>query len=79
MDYETYKVDEVVLALLCLTMFSEHGETRAWKGHAWEVLDRLHAKGYISDPRSKAKSVWISEEGVKRAQELFNCHFARKA
>jgi hypothetical protein len=73
MHCDADKVDEMVLTLLCLTMFSEHGTTRAWKGHAWEVLDRLHAKGYISDPKSKAKSVWMSEE---RARELFERYFA---
>jgi hypothetical protein len=41
-------------------------------------MDRLHAKGYISDPKSKAKSVVLSPEGVKRSQELFERHFARK-
>jgi len=78
MDYDTDKTDEMVLALLCLTMFPESGGTRAWKGHAWEALDRLHAKGYISDPKSKAKSVWMSDEGIQRARELFEQHFARK-
>lgn len=78
MDYDQDKVDDIVLALLCLTMFSEAGSTRAWKGHAWEALDRLHAKGYISDPKTKAKSVVMSEQGSKRAQELFERHFARK-
>jgi Domain of unknown function (DUF6429) len=54
MEYDEDKVDEIVLALLFLTMFEEtpYG-ARAWKGHDWNVLDRLHAKGYISDPRSK--------------------------
>jgi len=41
-------------------------------------LDRLHAKGYISDPKSKAKSVWMSDEGLQQARELFERHFARK-
>lgn len=71
MEYSQDKVDDMLLALLSLTMFSEAGSTRAWKGHDWDVLDRLHAKGYISDPKSKAKSVWVSEDGVRRAQELF--------
>jgi hypothetical protein len=77
MDYNQDKVDETVLALLCLTMFSESGVMRAWKGHAWEVLDRLHEMGYISDPRSKAKSVVMTDEGVKRARELFTERFAQ--
>ena len=38
-------------------------------------MERLHEKGYISNPRSKAKSVVMTEEGAKRAQELFEKHF----
>jgi Mn-dependent DtxR family transcriptional regulator len=49
------------------------------EGHAWEALDRLHAKGYISDPKSKTKSVWMSDEGTQRARELFERHFARRS
>ena len=51
MEYDRDKVDEMVLALLWLT---PAGDGRAWKGHDWDTLDRLHAKGYISDPKSKA-------------------------
>ncbi|MDE3137817.1 MAG: hypothetical protein KGL59_14655 [Acidobacteriota bacterium] len=77
MEYDENKVDEMSLALLWLTMFEEKNYgVRAWKSHSWEVLDRLHEKGYISDPKSKAKSVVVTEEGVRRAQELFERHFA---
>ena len=41
-------------------------------------MDRLHAKDYISDPKSKAKSVVLSPEGLRRAQELFEQYFARQ-
>jgi hypothetical protein len=75
MDYDRNKVDEMVLALLTLTMMKDGSGVRAWKGHDWEALDRLHTSGYISDPKSKAKSVVFSEEGVRRAQELFALHF----
>src|SRR5258708_25481968 len=76
MEYDKDKVDEMVLALLYLTMFDEdqYG-ARAWKSHDWDALDRLHEKGYISDPKSKAKSVVMTEEGVKQAKELFERHF----
>ena len=74
MEYDKDKVDEIVLALLWLTLSDER---RAWKGFDWEALDRLHAKGYISDPKSKAKSVVLSSEGVQRARELFQHHFGR--
>lgn len=71
------KIDEAVLALLHLTSFREHrGElSRAWKGHDRHALGRLHARGFISDPVGKAKSVVLTEEGARRAQELFEKRF----
>jgi hypothetical protein len=70
------KIDDAVLALLHLTSFSEgSGQikiTRAWKGHDWDALGRLHARGFISDPVGKAKSVVLSEEGASRAEKLFH-------
>jgi hypothetical protein len=78
MEYDKDKVDDMVLALLYLTSFTDQYGTRAWKGMAWEVMDRLYEKGYISDPKGKAKSVMLSEEGEKRSEELFIQHFGRK-
>jgi Domain of unknown function (DUF6429) len=76
MEYDKDKVDEMVLALLYLTMFEEgqHGP-RAWKSHNWDAMDRLHEKGYILDPKSKAKSVTMTPEGARRARKLFEKHF----
>jgi hypothetical protein len=71
-DYDREKVEETVLALLWLTL---DGDRRAWKSHDWGALDRLHERGYISDPKSKAKSVLLTEEGERRARELFVRHF----
>jgi hypothetical protein len=34
-------------------------------------MDRLHEKGFISDPVGKAKSVVFTEEGLERAEALF--------
>ena len=77
MDYDRNKVDEMVLALLYLTITEENDwGARAWKSHAWDALDRLHARGYISDPKSKAKSVVLSPEGLSMARHLFEQHFA---
>ncbi len=76
MEYNKDKVDEVVLALLSLTMFKDGpGNYRAWKGHDFEVMDRLCEKGYILDPKGKQKSVVLTDEGAKRAVELFEKHF----
>jgi hypothetical protein len=71
MDYNEDKVDDMVLALLHLTSFGDRGFVRAWKGHDWDALNRLHQKGLISDPKSKSKSVVLSDEGAQKAQELF--------
>ena len=75
MEYNEEKVDEMALALLYLTTFQDEFGLRAWKGMDWDVLNRLHEKGYISNPKSKAKSVALSEEGAKLSEELFNKHF----
>jgi len=75
MEYDGDKVDEAVLALLSLGL---HEECRAWKGFDWDAMDRLCEKGFISDPRSKARSVVFTEEGLRRSRELFDRMFARR-
>ena len=75
MEYDQERVDDAVLALLWLTMFDDGRITRAWKNHDWNVLDRLHSKGFIGDPKSKAKSVVVSHEGKERARQLFEKMF----
>ena len=66
------------LALLYLVMWQERGDLfgRAWKGFDWATMDRLHEKGWISDPKGKAKSVGVTPEGLKKAEELFRKNFA---
>ena len=73
-DYDEDKVDDAVLALLYLTL---HDGARAWKGHDWSSMDRLHVKGYISNPRSRAKSVVFTEEGELEAARLFHQIFGK--
>ena len=79
MEYDKDKVDEMILALLYLTTFKDGIAFRAWKGLDWDSLDRLHEKGYISNPRGKAKSVALSEAGAKLSGELFKKHFGFSA
>lgn len=61
------KIDQAVLALLSLGL---HEDTRAWKGFDWGALDRLHKKGFIQDPRGKAKSVVFTEKGLQESGRL---------
>ena len=76
MEHDTDKVDEATLALLYLNLFEDRWGARAWKGMPWEAMDRLHEKGLIGDPKSKAKSVVLSEEGLIAAEEAFRKLFS---
>lgn len=79
MSYDEDKVDEMVLALLHLTSFTEQGFARAWKGHDWDALNRLREKGFISNPKNKNKSIGFSPEGVSRSEELFWKFFGQQS
>ncbi|MGH8111371.1 MAG: DUF6429 family protein [Rhodanobacteraceae bacterium] len=75
MEYDESRIDEAVLALLAV--FSFEGN-RAWKGFEFEVMDRLHAQGFIENPKNRNKSVWMTPEGLERgrqyAERLFGMH-----
>ncbi len=77
MQYDSDKIDDMVLALLCLTFHEDYGATRAWKAHDWDALDRLYQKGLILDPKNKAKSVVLTQDGLTRAQRLFDTYFRK--
>ncbi|WP_296324392.1 DUF6429 family protein [Reyranella sp.] len=76
-DYETDpdRVDEAVLALLVQGL---HDGSRAWKTFDWDALDRLHAKGLISNPASRAKSVVFTEAGLEAALRSHRLLFAKR-
>lgn len=71
METDIEKLEQVVLALLHLNSFKEGDGMRAWKSLPWEIMDLLHQKGYISDPGSKNKSLWLTATGAKLSEELF--------
>ncbi len=81
MDYDQDKVDEYTLALLYLVSHdrSEGLGARAWKGFDWETMNRLYDKGLIHNPKGKAKSVVMTEEGYLKAENLFIEHFVNKS
>ena len=76
MEYDESEIDDTVLALLYLTL---HDGARAWKGFDFGVMDRLHEKGFILDPRGKSKSVVLTEEGLARSKALFEARFGKRA
>lgn len=63
----------LTLALIYLSSWKEKGfetETyRAWKGYDFSILDNLKEDGLI-DFSHKAKSLYLSEEGLEKAREL---------
>jgi len=67
-------IDNAVLALMYLTL---HDGGRAWKSFDWDALNRLHEKGMIGNPVSKAKSVVLTAEGEARSKDLFEQLFVR--
>ncbi len=68
------KIDDAVLALLRLTL---HAERRAWKGFDWDSMERLREKGLISNPVGKARSVWFTDEGLERSEQLLHQLFGK--
>ncbi len=75
MNIDQDKVDQTVLALLSL---GRHDGYRTWKAFDWEVMGRLHQKGYITDPVGKAKSVLFTEEGLWESERLLHALFYRQ-
>ncbi|EAA6843618.1 hypothetical protein FPC62_10795 [Salmonella enterica] len=73
MDINTEAIDDVVLALLWLTL---HDYDRAWKSFDWDVLNRLYERGFIGNPVNKAKSVVLTEEGLRQSRLLFQRYFS---
>ena len=75
MELDTDRIDAAVLALLLLGL---HAGCRVWKTFDWDAMNRLHEKGFISNPVGKAKSVVLTEEGQREAQRLFQTMFAAR-
>src|SRR2546423_567133 len=59
MEYDTDKVDEAVFALPYLTLHPvDQFGGRAWRGHDWDALDRLHEKDFIVGRAATALALW---------------------
>ena len=72
-DRVNNRIDAAVLALLYQGIFEHHPVmgARSWKSFDWAAMGRLHDKGLISDPASKAKSVLLTETGLREAEAAF--------
>lgn len=50
MEYDEKLIEEAVLALLTTFSF-DNGNS--WKGHDFQIMNRLHEQGFISNPVNK--------------------------
>ena len=77
MNIDIERADEFALAFLFLNSFRDGPVTRAWKDIPWEMMDHLHERGLISDPKKRGtRSVVMTEDGLRMAEEMFNVHLA---
>jgi hypothetical protein len=76
-DWDAVDWDRVYEAALAIMLLGLHDGWRTWKGINWEVLNRLHERGLITDPKSRAKSIIFTEEGLELAQQLFERLFCQ--
>ena len=81
MDETAEAIEELTLLMLYLTSWTEKGFAghvrRAWKGYPFETLDSLEQKDYISQSK-RAKSVYLTEAGIRQAEELKSKYLGRK-
>lgn len=74
MEIDKEKVDDAILALLFLSL---DRDGRSWKSFDWDAMNRLHEKGFISNPIGKAKSIVLTDEGIERSGKLFRALFCK--
>ena len=67
MKYNQSKIDDMVMTLLFISSFQDG---RVWKGYDWDILERLHEKGLITNPVGKTKSFYLTDKGKKLGETL---------
>ena len=74
-------IKELTLLLIYLTSWKEDTNLikvqRSWKGYPFETLDELNEEEYI-DGNKRAKSIYLTEKGVVKAQELMKKYIGQE-
>jgi len=74
-------IKELTLLLIYLTSWKEDANLikvqRSWKGYPFETLDELNEEEYI-DGNKRAKSIYLTEKGVVKAQELMKKYIGQE-
>ncbi|MBK4989217.1 DUF6429 family protein [Pseudomonas sp. S36] len=76
MEYDDRLIEDAVLVLLA-AYSSDKGN--AWKGFDFEIMNRLHERGLISDPVNRNKSIWLTAEGLEQGRQLADQLFGLRA
>jgi len=68
---------ELTMILMYLSRFNENNRFEssmdmAWKGYDFDIINELDEEDYIRQGSHRSKSVAITEEGMKLAQNLMN-------
>jgi Domain of unknown function (DUF6429) len=79
MPSDLTKLEQLTLVLLRETACHEGPDLRCWKGYDWQVMNRLHEMGFISDPVRKAKSVYLTDAGRAHAEALASQYLGGEA
>ena len=71
------KIKELTLLLLYLTSWKEKdvfGEEcrRTWKGYDFDILNCLEEENLIGGSTLKAKSTYLTENGIDKAKKLMS-------
>jgi len=74
-------IKELTLLLIYLTSWEEDTNLtkvqRSWKGYPFDALDELNEEGYI-DGNKRAKSVYLTEEGLGKVKELMKKYIGKE-
>ena len=74
-------IKELTLLLIYLTSWKEDAGLvkvqRSWKGYTFDALDELKEEGYI-DGNKRAKSVYLTDEGLGKAKELMKKYIGKE-
>jgi Mn-dependent DtxR family transcriptional regulator len=74
-------IKELTLLLIYFTSWKEDaGLTkvqRSWKSYPFDALDALNEEGYINGNK-RAKSVYLTEEGLDKAKELMKKYIGKE-
>ena len=78
---EEQTISELTMLLIALTSWQEKiggvNITQAWKGYDFRILDQLKEKGYIFGSK-RSKLTALTDEGVKKAEELIEKYLKNK-